>query len=364
MGYEADFLPVGEGQKSGDAIAFRFGDLHGRRSDQFVGVIDGGTKDSGSKLVEHIQTHYKTDRIDLVVSTHPDADHASGLTEVMENLQVDLLWMHKPWEHAEEVRRMFRSGRITDASLRASLQEALQNACDLDALAQRLGIPVLEPFSDRSLPFADKGIRVLGPSRAVYCELIPHFRETPTARTAPGLFERIRSNADNIIQRVAEHWGIETLEDPDDTDTSAENNTSAILSITVDGRQLLFTGDAGALALGHALDTADATGVSFDNLHVLQVPHHGSRHNIGPTILNRLLGPRQATHIHRRTAVISVATEGEKTNHPSRKVVNALKRRQCEVYATKGGAICHYRDAPDRGWGSASPLPFYDTVED
>jgi hypothetical protein len=54
MGYEIDFLPVGEGEDSGDAIALRFGSLFGPRSEQTVVVIDGGFKESAEGLVSHI----------------------------------------------------------------------------------------------------------------------------------------------------------------------------------------------------------------------------------------------------------------------------------------------------------------------
>lgn len=84
MGYEVDFLPVGNGQKSGDAIAARWG-IEGNYK---VIVIDGGTKESGQLLVDHIKKYYKTDHVDYVVNTHPDMDHASGLSIVLEQLSV------------------------------------------------------------------------------------------------------------------------------------------------------------------------------------------------------------------------------------------------------------------------------------
>ena len=76
VGYEIDFLPVGNGDKSGDAIAIRYG----TQGNYKVMVVDGGTKESGQALVEHIKKYYKTDYVDYVVNTHPDQDHASGLT--------------------------------------------------------------------------------------------------------------------------------------------------------------------------------------------------------------------------------------------------------------------------------------------
>jgi glyoxylase-like metal-dependent hydrolase (beta-lactamase superfamily II) len=78
MGYEVDFLAVGDEGRSGDAIAVRFGNLNDP-SQQYVVVIDGGLTDTGTELVNHIKTFYNTSDVDLVISTHPDSDHAAGL---------------------------------------------------------------------------------------------------------------------------------------------------------------------------------------------------------------------------------------------------------------------------------------------
>ena len=92
MSYEIDFLSVGEESQSGDAIALRYGNLDGPRNEQRVIVIDGGFSDDGTALVEHIKRYYKTDAVDIVVSTHPDQDHVSGLAMVLEEMQVGQLW--------------------------------------------------------------------------------------------------------------------------------------------------------------------------------------------------------------------------------------------------------------------------------
>ncbi|MCQ2786209.1 MBL fold metallo-hydrolase [Helicobacter pylori] len=53
--------------------------------------------------MEHIEKYYETKRVDYAINTHPDQDHASGLTEVLKNLEVRELWMHRPWEYIEEI---------------------------------------------------------------------------------------------------------------------------------------------------------------------------------------------------------------------------------------------------------------------
>lgn len=60
MGFEVDFLSVGDGQRSGDAIALRLGNLHGSRDEQVVMIIDGGTTESGERLAEHVRHFYRT----------------------------------------------------------------------------------------------------------------------------------------------------------------------------------------------------------------------------------------------------------------------------------------------------------------
>lgn len=83
MGIEVDFLAVGDESQSGDAIALRYGNLSGPRAEQRVIVIDGGFVDSGKSLANLIRTHYKTEHVDVVIASHPDQDHISGLKVVV-----------------------------------------------------------------------------------------------------------------------------------------------------------------------------------------------------------------------------------------------------------------------------------------
>jgi phosphoribosyl 1,2-cyclic phosphodiesterase len=127
MNFEIDFLPVGNGEKSGDAICFRYGNLLGPRDQQKVFVVDGGTKESGEALVQHIRSYYGTSYVDSVFSTHPDLDHTSGLTVVMESLDFGQLVMHRPWEHATEICDLFKAPS-TPTKMSEKLRKAITNA--------------------------------------------------------------------------------------------------------------------------------------------------------------------------------------------------------------------------------------------
>lgn len=370
MGIEIDFLPVGNGEKSGDAIALRFGNLFGRRNEQIVMVVDGGTQDSGQALVEHIRAYYGTDTVDIVLSTHPDGDHASGLNVVMDELVVGQLWMHRPWEHCTDISELFHDGRITDDSISDGLREDLEHAWELEKIARRKRIRIVEPFCDgevnRILP---GNVAVLGPSLEFYEGLLPHFRDMPEVNEALLAYLRKAMNSfaegvSNLATKIAEGWGYETLADPEEDATSAENNSSTIVLIGYENHQLLLTGDAGVPALEKAADFAEFHGIDLRAVKFSQIPHHGSKRNIGPDILDRILGPKLPIRSQNKTAFVSAAKKGM-PKHPAKKVTNAYQRRGAKVLATQGSKKWHYLNAPVRGdFVPVQPLPFYSEVDE
>lgn len=160
-----------------------------------------------------------------------------------------------------------------------------------------------------------------------------------------------------------ENLNIETLRD--DGTTTPANNSSAICLLTVDDRQLLLTGDAGIPALEQAVTVLEAEGFQPGNLRFVQIPHHGSRSNVGPSILNRMLGPKGQPTRPAATAFASVARKNPEHKHPAKKVTNAFHRRGYSVHVTQGEAKRHSHDPPDRvGWSTSTPLPFYSKVEE
>jgi beta-lactamase superfamily II metal-dependent hydrolase len=351
FGYEIDFLPVGNGDKSGDAIAIRYG-YHGNYK---IMVVDGGTKESGQNLVNHIKEHYRTTHVDYLVNTHPDADHASGLEVVLEQLSVGEVWIHRPWKYTELITQYFKDGRITDTSLESRLKHLLSHAYSLEKIAGQKGIPIYEPYAGSKIG----AFHVLSPRKDWYLELIPLFNKTPEAK------ERALDAAQSQLSRqevlVHEHWNLETLNE--DGLTSYENESSVILYGQFDGRGILLTGDAGIQALDKASDYATQLGFNLLDIRFIQVPHHGSRRNVSPSILNRILGTKVNEGIHpNKTAFVSSSKDSK--FHPRKAVVNAFIRRGVKVHATQGVIKTHSYNMPNRdGWTTSTPLAFYSQVE-
>lgn len=362
MGYEVDFIAVGEEAKSGDAIALRFGNLEGSRDEQTVVVIDGGYKKSGEDLVSHIKSHYSTDVIDLVILTHPDSDHASGLHIVIEEMTVKKLWMHKPWEHNEGKAIGFADGRVTDNSIAERLKSALETAYQLHQLAVKKGIPIEEPFTGKLDD--SRCVQVIGPTYDYYNELLVEFSGMPepaleSASKEMSFFEKAR---EKVMEWISDHWNIDLITDDGET-TSAQNHSSAIIQINVEERRLIFTGDAGRESLEKAADYIGHIDY-LDDLAFIQIPHHGSFRNIGPTVLNKLVGEIKPNgHPPHFSAFCSAAKNGA-PKHPSKKVLNAFTRRGARVHVTAGTGKHHFKGAPDRdGWSTAIPEPFHEQVE-
>lgn len=350
MQYEIDYIPVGTGEKGGDAIALRYGDFSNLAT-QYVVIIDGGTKDSGKKLVEHVKTFYGTTYVDLVVATHLHTDHISGLTEVLENLTVGKIAVHAPWDHTQAIKKMTTT-TSTLGLLQTRIEKSLTGLSTLIDLAETKNVPIIQPFQGETIL---DGLYVLGPSKAYYQQLLANFGVTPEVKEGYSM-ERVITVVKEAATWVAEALHIETLTD-DHADTDAENNSSLVLLLVADGKKLLFTGDVGKDGLGKVIEYTDSINFDLSSLDFFDVPHHGSKRNLSPTILNKLKPKR---------SFISCPPQGD-PRHPSRKVVNALLRRGSAVHTNKNGlTLCHHSDnVPVRArWSAAIPESFHDQVEE
>ena len=344
MNYEIEFLPVGNGEKSGDAILVRYGE----EGNYKIMVVDGGSKESGQALVDHIQKYYNTNYVDYVVNTHPDQDHASGLSVVLEKLEVGELWIHRPWEYTSNIIEHFKDGRITEKSLKERLEKAFKYAFSLEELAKEKSIKISEPYAGAMIG----EFTVLSPNINWYLyELIPEFNKTPEAKPAN---ESLADSLTTLASRVLESFNYETLKEGGET--SADNESSVILYANFNGDGILLTGDSGIRALNKAYEYFPNLS---DNLKFVQVPHHGSRKNVSPSILDKILGEKGQKN--NKTAFISAGKEAPK--HPRPIVVNAFIRRGCSVYQTKGKTIAH-NIGNREGWSNLEAIEFTEKIEE
>jgi beta-lactamase superfamily II metal-dependent hydrolase len=337
--YEIDFLPVGNGARSGDAIAVRF-----TRPDngQLAHVIiDGGFEDDGDALVAHVKRYYKVEDIDLVVLTHPDGDHIGGLGSVIKELNVNALAAHDLAAH----------GGAELAAAKATTE--------LIELAKSEGTAVYEPFE--GLNAFSGALVIAGPSQPFFEQRVAEEVAREKAGTRAAAPKRVLQEAlERLSARVLSVFPVETDFD-DSGGTNPRNNSSAIVDIKLEEGRFLFTGDAGVPALEAALDYLEGQGRTETPLKFAQVPHHGSRHNGSRAQIERMLGT--PTEEERGSAFVSISNAAsEDPRYPSPRITNAYGRRGFKVGETAGNSICcPSSDAPDRGW---SPLPIVPPRDD
>ena len=364
---EIEFLPVGSASKAGDAIVIRYGQPHDYR----LMLVDGGHAETGVEIVAHLRQHFGPHPVlEHVVLTHSDGDHASGLRTVMREIRVANLWLHAPWLHAAEALHLFANKAMTIDGLTRRIKgeyDVVSEICDL-ALAQ--GSTVHGAFEGEDIgPF-----RVLTPSRRTYVHLLPQFERTPepdqAAIEAAGLWIGKANAIDRLIETAraalqswtTESWYHERLRDGGIT--SASNETSVVLYGSFAHGPALLTGDAGIRGLTWAADAATRMGLPLQAFNMVQIPHHGSRRNSGPAILNRLLGGIQPENAPARY-VAYVSAPADDGKHPRKIVLNAFRRRGGAIIATQGTSKIHWGGFPPRqGYGAAEPLPFFERVED
>jgi beta-lactamase superfamily II metal-dependent hydrolase len=367
MNCEIEFLPVGDASRAGDAIVVRYGESNAFR----LMLIDGGTTETGEQIVSHLRAEFGPNvTLAHVLLTHSDSDHASGLRTVLEQIPVANVWLHMPWRHASECLPLFRDKRWTVAGLERELRTQYSIIDEIVTFAQRQGAIVTSPEQGARVgPFV-----VLSPNRSIYNYLLPQFDKTPEADQDAiaavnmwiGKADPLRRLLERAI-RVAERWTTETWANErlrDGGRTSASNESSVVLySDLGPGKRALLTGDAGIHALTWAHNYARINGYLLQQFNFVQIPHHGSRRNVGPTILDALLGPRLPAPINRFAAFVSAPKDD--SSHPRQIVLNAFMRRGGNVIATQGQKKVHWGGFPPRaGYVGAQSLQFSERVED
>lgn len=356
MAFEIDLLPVGSEKKSGDCIAMRYGDLDNGKDKQTVIVVDGGYANTWKDILKpHLEKYYKCVyngkmHVDLVILSHPDGDHVSGLVEMAKDPEVEIgqVWMHKPWE--ELTPKWFKDGRITKESLKNRLGDAFEKAKELDDLSWTLSLKLLNVGT-----YPIKGgatMTILGPTKEFYKSCIANCEKTPNQS------EKIENlpqsqGVKGIVRYESYTKGFIKWYDKEEN-TSPINESSFVLLFQYEGTKVLLTGDAGKEGLTQAIEYAADNNIRLDNCTIVKMPHHGSRKNINPKILDALKG---STYFF-----FSCASDDE-GHHPSMRLINLMIEKGMKAYKTGGNTLHWGKNAPDRGWQTAAVYSSFQQIE-
>ena len=253
MDYEIEFLPVGDASKAGDAIVIRYGKPDG----WWLMTIDGGELNSGEQTVAHIKKQFgEHAHVNHAVLTHCDADHASGLREILKGVQVNSLWMNLPWSVVPEARQFFADKSSTNDQLIKRVAREYDIIQEIVSLAEERNVPIYPVYAGTKIgPFI-----ALSPHRTFYQALVPQFDRTPEpdqkaieaanfwiGKEQINVLRMIMDAAITKAQKyIIESWEVERLRDGGIT--SATNESSIVLYGDLEnGDRALLTGDAGVL---------------------------------------------------------------------------------------------------------------------
>lgn len=352
-GFEIKYLPVGDSSHGGDAILIRFGNLQRMFPDQKIIVIDGGYTQDGKRISDTIKNDFKSDKIDLIISTHPDKDHACGLRTVIESdIEVEKVLMHRPWKNVQLDSSLFKDKRKTDDSINEEFKSIFNYAHDIEEIIiKKYGNDhrIIEPRI--GMDFFNGVLKILGPENGVYVSKILESSKTSEPAQHTGI--STENGGGNVISKYEN----ETLENPlpwpNDPETAAINDTSVVTFFEFCGKRVLFTGDSGLTGLYNVLEYAKANDIDLKNLDAFDIPHHGSRKNLNPKFID---------YLKPKIALLSAPKDSSR-NHPSQKLINEFYRQNIPVYSTQGKTLYYSKNAPDRNLSKAKPLEFIKKVD-
>lgn len=293
---------------NGDALLLEYGDETSPRRI----LVDGGTSSAWEEglraRIERLPAEQR--RFELLVISHVDADHIDGALALLEDeslgVEVGDVWFNG-WRHLPET-PLESLGPVTGERL-------------TDLLATR-GLPWNVAFGGRAAGVRDEGplpavdlpdglrITLLSPGAEQLARLKPVWRE---AIVEAGLDpERPRPEPAPLPPEL-ERLGAEQLPDvaalaasPFAEDSAAANGSSIAFLVEHDGHAVLLGADAFPGVVQASLDRLlEERGQQRLALDALKVPHHGSRANVSPGLLERLDCTR-----------FLFSSNGSRTRHP------------------------------------------------
>jgi len=340
MEFVIDFLYVGDG----DGII-----IWGRNPNEndFVFFLDGGNKDCGKEIVSHYKKHIKPNLYQNktigFINSHPHADHINGLIEIVEEIgnEMSLGIYNDPVKFiTDELRENIKESALKQEDPDIEhLYKSFEKVQELNELCEKFGIEKKEALTDS---FSFNEIKIVSPSREFYTDKVQQFTNIDFLKQVD-----FTKKAFSSVNDSAE--GLKPCEVVDEKNDASPENLSATVIELVDNknRRYLLTSDSGV----ESFDDMEQNGFVCDNLHIVQLPHHGSRRNISTDWIAKF-APK----------MFLISAEGN-DKHPRKAVLSCIKKnlQNCKIYSThKNKSTLSYttnKDVfPDRNWKSAEPI--------
>lgn len=284
--FTIELLPA----RYGDAIWIEYGDAAAPHRI----LIDGGAAKSSADVIRELMRARIGDAaaldFELIVLTHIDADHITGLLRLFEDAKVALhprdVWFNA-WQHLpSDLMGAKQAERLSTAIRRRKLPWNADFGGGPVRLPGTLKDPNPDSLPDIELP-GGMHLTLLSPTYAGLARLRPVWQaEVDAAGLTPGGEPAQQGAADLLGGPRVPLRPDEDAKEPFKADPTAPNGSSIAFLAEYDGRSALLTGDAHA----PVLETSIATLIrnrGHDRLPVdaVKLAHHGSKYNLSPALL-------------------------------------------------------------------------------
>ena len=300
-------------------------------------LIDGGYVDTYQNylLPKLKEIAAQCGVVDLIVVTHIDGDHISGIIKLMEEdelpIKVRDIW-YNGYRHVQSIVKVseasetFVHKNICKEGNTESKPISARQGCTLSALIAQKGLAWNEPTNGRvikapmTIPFGDATIHILSPREDDIDNLCDFWRKR---LIKDGLLKKEHSEKywDDAFefcmskdkpgfrfheQKVSKSYDLEKImETLYEADDSVTNGSSIAFVLETGEKRILFLGDAHAETIEQSLIGLygeEKTPIDFD---VVKLSHHGSFNNNSPKLLSMIASDRWL-----------ISTNGDKYRHP------------------------------------------------
>jgi hypothetical protein len=309
--FRAHVLPAAHG----DCILIEYGE-----AEPFNRVlIDGGTPPVWRTLKSSLEAIPEAQRkLELLVITHIDADHIGGALGLFESgvggLDFDDIWFNG-YRHLRELEEF---GPMQGERLTSFLWQR-QASWNKAFVGRAVVIPDAGPLPVRSLNGGMK-LTLLSPTRAKLSALLPKWEsECRKAGLVPQVEPPVPAPAGIEPMGSIDVDALAAL--PFKEDAAEANGSSIAFLAEYDGRRLLLGADAHPGVLAQSIAQLPGGRIAVD---AFKLPHHGSRHNTSPALLESV-----------QTSRYIFSTSGAQFHHPDRETVARIVGRrtpQCELW--------------------------------
>lgn len=287
--------------QDGDAII-----IHAEKNKKDLLIVIDGGEGHGTEVCNTVDAYckqLKKEAPDLIVCTHFDEDHISGVIDLIEKYQskIKMIWIHQP---VAVVKELFESAgpvleRIYNKNMNIKLNEfalhqnymvsenhekfrvILEKIKKIELLfksIEKYKIPTTQPFAEQCAINGWEEIKVIGPTEEYYNKV---FKKANT------ILEFFTEEYEGMLLEQKRVVAYKPSDDPcailkTYSAITPTNKASVIISFECEDGKYLFTGDAGIESMKQTIGYPDY----IRNLKFLKIPHHGSNNNMSKELVD------------------------------------------------------------------------------